>query len=119
MKWLRRRKEKLAVRPIEDEANLEEVLGTPRAVLYRHSPFCWASAMAMCHIRGFMEAHPEIPVFMVDVIANQSLSMDAADRLQVRHESPQAIAIVEGAVVWSGSHWEVTAEALVEAIVAV
>ena len=118
MKWLQRRKERLPVHPVEDDANLEAALGTARGVLYKHSPNCWSSAMAIRHIRAFMEAHPGIPVFMVDVIAKRSLSMDAADRLQIRHESPQAIAIVDGAVVWSGSHWEVTAEKLVAAIVA-
>ncbi len=117
MKWLRRRKEQPPVRPVEDEANLEEALGTARGVLYKHSPVCWSSAMAIRHVMDFMEAHPEVPVYMVDVVANRSLSMEVADRLHIRHESPQAIAIVDGEVVWSGSHWEVTAEALVAAIV--
>jgi bacillithiol system protein YtxJ len=53
---------------------------------------------------------------MIDVIAHRPLSMEAAHRLQIGHESPQAIAIVDGEVVWSGSHWEVTTEALAAAI---
>ncbi len=118
MKWLRRRKKELPVRRVEDEADLALALGTARGVLYKHSPFCWSSAMAVRHIGAFRQAHPDIPVYMVDVVANQPLSMEAARRLEVRHESPQAIAIVDGAVVWAGSHLEVTAEALAAAIAA-
>lgn len=116
MKWLRRRKQELPVHRVEDETDLVEALGSARGVLYKHSPSCWASAMAIRHISGFIKTHPDIPVYMIDVIANRSLSMEAAHRLQIHHESPQAIAIVDGEVVWSGSHWEVTTDALTTAI---
>jgi bacillithiol system protein YtxJ len=69
-------------------------------------------------VQQFLDSHPEIPVYMVDVVAQQPLSMEAARRLNVRHESPQAIAIVHGEAVWVGSHWEVTAGALAKAVAA-
>ncbi len=116
MKWLRRRKQELPVHRVEDETDLIEALGSARGVLYKHSPFCWASVMAIRHIKTFVKTHPDIPVYMIDVIAHRPLSMEAAQRLQIGHESPQAIAIVDGEVVWSGSHWEVTTEALAAAI---
>lgn len=116
MKWLRRRKPELSVHRVEGETDLAQALGSPRGVLYKHSPFCWASAMAIRHIKGFVKTHPDIPVYLIDVIAHRPLSMEAANRLQIRHESPQAIAIVDGEVVWSGSHGEVTTEALAAAI---
>ena len=66
----------------------------------------------MQHIKNFAHANPDVPVYMIDVVASRPLSQVAATRLDVLHESPQAIAIVDGQVVWAGSHWEVTADAM-------
>ena len=112
MKWFQRTKEPLPVHPVAVEEALTTALGAARGILYKHSPLCASSMMAMRHIQKFADANPEVPVYMIDVVASRTLSQVAATRLDVPHESPQAIAIVDGPVVWAGSHGEVTAEAL-------
>lgn len=98
--------------PVRTEAELEAVLAEPLAVLYKHSPLCGLSSIAAREVRAFVDAHPAVPVHIVDVIRERSLSRDVARRLEVRHESPQAIVLKRGEVVWHGSHRSVTAAVL-------
>jgi bacillithiol system protein YtxJ len=63
-----------------------------------------------------MAEHPTVPVYLVDVIAQRLLSRDIAARLGIRHESPQAIVLRNGAAAWHASHYAVTAEALARII---
>ena len=49
---------------------------------------------------------------MVTVQTHRDVSNAVARKLGVRHETPQALLIREGRVVWSASHFRVTAEAV-------
>jgi hypothetical protein len=49
---------------------------------------------------------------MVTVQTHRELSNAVARKLGVRHETPQALLIREGRVVWSASHFRVTAQAV-------
>ena len=97
---------------IRAEEELETVLDEPVAVLYKHSPLCGTSAAAARQVRSFMEANPEVPVYLVDVIRDRPLAREVARRLSVRHESPQAFLLRDGDVAWTASHGAVTADAL-------
>jgi len=101
---------------VNDETMLETALGAKVAVLYKHSTVCGVSAVAMKEIRAFAEAHPDVTVFVVDVRAQRPLSQLTASRLGIHHESPQAIVIRHGAAVWHASHFDVTAQALSQAL---
>ncbi|HYW32618.1 MAG TPA: monothiol bacilliredoxin BrxC family protein, partial [Gemmatimonas sp.] len=46
----------------------------PLSVLYKHSPACSISAGAMLEVQAFAREHPDVPVFVVDVLGQQSLS---------------------------------------------
>ncbi len=97
---------------IRVEEELDGVLAEPVAVLYKHSPLCGASALAARQVRLFMEEHPDVPVYLIDVIRDRPMARAVARRLSIRHESPQAFVLRDGRVVWNGSHDAVTAEAL-------
>ena len=99
-------------KPIREKDQLDTVLEEPVAVLYKHSPLCGSSARAARQVRAFMDDHPNVPVYLVDVIRDRPLAREVARRLEIRHESPQAFVLRGGDVVWSGSHGDVTAEAL-------
>lgn len=101
-------------RPIRESEQLDTVLSEPVAVLYKHSPLCGASAAAARQVREFMDAHPDVPVYLVDVIRERSLAREVSQRLAVRHESPQAFVLRDGEAVWNGSHSAVTADTLTE-----
>ena len=100
---------------LRDKTELDEVLRSPSAVLYKHSPRCGICTAALLEVRHFADTHPEIPVYQVDVLAQRSLSNAIADRLAIRHKSPQAIVLREGAVAWHGAHFRVSAQALEKA----
>ena len=100
------------LREVHDAATLEAVIGSPRAVLFKHSTRCPVSACVIDEVMDFAETHPEWPVYVLKVIEQRPLSNEATERLGVRHESPQAFVLHEGRVRWNGSHNEVTADAL-------
>jgi bacillithiol system protein YtxJ len=101
--------EAIAVRGVPE---IERALAEPLAVVYKHSPLCGLSDMAAREVRSFMADHPDVPVYIVDVIRDRGASREVERRLSVRHESPQAFVLVGGGVVWHGSHRAVTEASL-------
>jgi bacillithiol system protein YtxJ len=65
-------------------------------------------------VQQLHEEHPEVPVHVVDVIADRGLARTVAERTGVRHESPQLILLVRGSTAWSVSHFDVRADELAE-----
>ncbi len=102
----------MPAREITDDATLEAALASPRAVLFKHSTRCPVSAYVIDEVMAFAEDHPDWPVHVLRVIEQRPLSNEAAERLGVRHESPQAFVLHQGRVRWHGSHNEITAETL-------
>lgn len=94
----------------------ERILGEDRVVIYKHSPICPLSALALPHIRRFEKQWPDVPVYQVNVILRRKLAGRIAEDLGVRHESPQVIVVTGGKPSWHASHSDVTTEGLVAAI---
>ena len=88
------------------------VAGTPRVVLFKHSPICPVSVRALGEWRAFEAAHPALPKLFVDVIGDRPVARGLAAACGVPHESPQAILFVEGQAAWDASHGAITAPAL-------
>ena len=97
--------------PIVTDADLDHLLAAPLAVLYKHSPICPTSDAAYEEILEFRR-HRAVPVYMVDVIQHRPLSRALAERIGVRHASPQAIILRDGVAAWHRSHYEIRAEAM-------
>jgi bacillithiol system protein YtxJ len=58
-------------------------------------------------------------IYRLIVVQNaRSISNEAAARLGVKHETPQAILVRNGNPVWHASHMDITSEAIEEAIAA-
>lgn len=106
----------MAIEKIRDRNELESVLGSECAVLFKHSTACGLSAAVFNEVQRFADAHPDISVFVVDVRGQRQLSQHAAAQLGITHESPQAIVIRDAAVVWHASHLDITADKLKEAV---
>jgi monothiol bacilliredoxin len=85
-------------------------------VLFKHSTQCSRSAEAYEELQAFMSDHPETTCGMVLVIEDRELSDTMEEHFGIRHESPQAIVISRGNPIWHGSHFNVTAKALEDAI---
>ena len=85
-------------------------------LLFKHSYSCGTSAEALDELVAHMDERPaDASYAMVTVQTHRDVSNQVARRLGIRHETPQALLIVDGRVVWSASHFRVTAAALNEA----
>ena len=83
--------------------------------ILKHSITCPVSAFAMQEFRRYLAAHPDEHAAVVIVQHARPVSNHIAERLGVRHESPQLFLVQAGRVLWDGSHGEVTAEAMAAA----
>jgi bacillithiol system protein YtxJ len=97
-------------------ALVEDAVTSRAAVVYKHSARCGSCLAALQEVQRFAEDHPELPVYQVDVMAERRLSDAIAERLGVRHASPQVIVVSDGRATWSATHWSVTASALVQQV---
>ena len=105
-----------ALRPLRDVATLEEALTARVAVLYKHSTRCGVSSGSLIEMRQFADLHPEVPVYLIDVIADRDIARRSAETTGVRHESPQVILLVAGDAVWDTSHFSVSCSKLERAL---
>jgi len=103
------------IHPIVTDADLDSLLAAPLAVLYKHSPICPTSDVAYEEMLAFRQRHA-VPVYIVDVIQYRPLSRALAERIGVRHASPQAIILQGGVAAWHRSHYEIQAEAMARAL---
>jgi bacillithiol system protein YtxJ len=92
------------------EAAIAESCERP-VLLFKHSRTCGISCEAMdelqAHVqRGVANASYKV----ITVQSHRSVSETAAQRLGIRHETPQAILIRNGRPVWNASHFRITAE---------
>jgi bacillithiol system protein YtxJ len=86
-------------------------------LLFKHSFTCGTSAEALDELVAHLNEGPaDVHYAIVTVQTHRSVSTAVAERLGVRHETPQALLIRDGRVVWSASHFRVTADAVEEAI---
>jgi bacillithiol system protein YtxJ len=86
-------------------------------LLFKHSYSCGTSAEALDELLAHLSETPRDARYaMVTVQTHRDVSNAVAQRLGVRHETPQALLVRDGRVVWSASHFRVTADAVARAI---
>lgn len=100
--------------PVSDAAALEELFARSHnepVLLFKHSNACPISARAY---RQMEEV--KTPVSIVVVQKSRDLSQQVAERTGVRHETPQALVLRNGRVVWNASHFDITADVVEQAV---
>jgi bacillithiol system protein YtxJ len=108
------------LRHIEDLDTLMAGSADQPLLLFKHSYTCGTSAEALDELVDHLNDDGlQARYAIVTVQTHPELSHTIAKRLGVRHETPQALLIREGRVVWSASHFRVTADAVEAAIRAV
>lgn len=86
-------------------------------LLFKHSLTCPISTHAFREFQSYLKsADQTVSYNLITVQSSRPVSNEAATRLGVRHETPQAILIRNGKEVWNASHYQITAAALEEAI---
>ena len=101
---------------ITDEAGLREALGAGSFLLFKHSLICPVSAAAFNEYRHFLAEGAGLPTAWLDVRGHRSLSQEVEAETGVTHESPQALLVRDGQVVWHASHGGITRDSLRGAI---
>jgi thioredoxin 1 len=104
------------VTPLQDPADLEaaiqESLERP-VLLFKHSRSCGISCEALDELHAHVQSAPGAATYkLITVQSHRAVSDQVAARFGIRHETPQAILLREGRVVWSASHFRITAETL-------
>lgn len=103
----------LQLKEPEELSKLLEASNEKPQVIYKHSTRCGVSAMALSNLHQLQqEVAEKADFYFLNVISHRWLSQQVAEQLQVRHESPQLLIIQNGEVVWSGSHYQVTAASI-------
>ena len=86
-------------------------------LLFKHSYTCGVSMEALDELVAHLnEGSTAAQYAMVTVQTHRAVSNAVTQKLGVRHETPQALLIRGGRVVWSASHFRVTAAAVEDAI---
>lgn len=77
-------------------------------VIYKHSTSCGISSMVL---RKFQQAHimnqDKAAYYLLDLLANRTISNEVSVVLGVQHQSPQLLLIKDGSVVAHYSHYEI------------
>lgn len=98
---------------IHTDADLTEVIDASQSLpvlIFKHSTRCGISSMAK---RSLVSLNPtKLNIYLIDVISDRSISNRVTELFAIRHESPQAILLIGGEVVWYASHSKVRAEAI-------
>jgi len=93
-------------------------------LLFKHSFSCGVSAEALDELIDHLNEEivaagvPDPHYAIVTVQTHRDVSNAVSSRLGVRHETPQALLIRDGRVIWSASHFRVTADAMKQALAA-
>jgi bacillithiol system protein YtxJ len=103
---------------IEDLERLMERSRQRPQLLFKHSLTCPVSTRAHAAFQAYLQGDPDrsVEYAWLAVQRARPVSTAVAERVGVRHESPQALLIQGGRAVWNASHWEITAETLGAAI---
>lgn len=104
------------LQPLSDIAALEAAIAESAerpVLLFKHSRTCGISCEAFDELHAHIEEHPDGAAYkLITVQSHRSVADAITSRLGIRHESPQAILLRNGSVVWHGSHFRITADQL-------
>ena len=111
------------LRDVEEFERLLSESHTRPLLLFKHSFTCGISAEALDqlvdHLNAVVAATgiADPRYAMVTVQTHRAVSNAVTARLGVRHETPQALLVRDGRVVWAASHFRVTADAVQRALI--
>ncbi len=103
---------------ISDASQVDPIIEASKEkpqLIYKHSHRCSVCFVAKGDLEmaaDDIEEHADM--HFVNVVHSRDASNKIASELDVRHESPQAILIDQGKVVWHGSHGSIDADAILE-----
>jgi len=104
------------LKTLPDTAALDAAIAESRerpVLIFKHSRTCGISCEAFDELHAHLADGPlQASYNLITVQSHRRVSDEAATRLGVRHESPQAILLRDGVPVWNASHFRITAREL-------
>ncbi len=100
----------MSFHPLTSSDDFERALDASReqpVVVFKHSLSCPISAAAQA---AFNRLPDEAPIYRLVVQESRSLSGEIARKLDVAHETPQAIILEDGSVRTHASHYRISTE---------
>jgi bacillithiol system protein YtxJ len=87
-------------------------------LLFKHSRYCGVSCEALDELHAHIQArtNQSVTYKMITVQTHRPISDEVTQRFGLRHETPQAILLRDGKVVWNASHFRITATQLDQAL---
>jgi bacillithiol system protein YtxJ len=103
--------------PLQDVDGLEQAIVESQerpVLLFKHSRYCGVSCEAMDELQSHIDARFDgtVAYKVITVQTHRNVSDAVAQRLGIRHETPQAILLRDGKAVWNASHFRITASQL-------
>lgn len=112
------------IRKLESVDEVDELLATSYekpVMIFKHSLICPISASAHREYQRYLAEHASddgAVHALIEIQNAREVSNAVAEKTGVRHESPQALLLRHGRVVWHKSHSGIRAEALASAVAA-
>src|SRR5436190_23522438 len=99
--------------PLHDVQSLDAAIAESRerpVLLFKHSRYCGVSCEALDELQSHIDTQADAAIAykLVTVQTDRPVSDAIAQRLGLRHETPQAILIKDGKIVWNASHFRIT-----------
>jgi bacillithiol system protein YtxJ len=85
-------------------------------ILFKHSNKCPISKAAYDEFMNYVKGEDVKPWALVIVQEARRVSNEIECLYGVKHETPQALYVKDGEVVWHASHWDITEEQLRKAV---
>ena len=107
---------------LESVEEIEALIEASRArpvMIFKHSLICPVSTMAFQEFQKFLGARPDedaVDYRLIEIQRARPVSAAVAERTGVRHESPQALLLKGGEVVWHDSHSSIRVDTLEKAV---
>lgn len=110
----------MKLKTLPDTAALDAAIAESRerpVLIFKHSRTCGISCEAFDELHAHLaDSSGEASYNLITVQSHRGVSDEAAARLGVRHETPQAILLRDGVAVWKASHFRITADELKRAL---
>ena len=106
---------------LQDVESVDAAIAESRerpVLLFKHSRYCGVSCEALDELQSHIDSRPgpAVAYKMVTVQTHRAVSNAIAQRLGIRHETPQAILLRDGKAVWNASHFRITTGELAQAL---
>ena len=95
---------------------LDELWQLPLMIVLKHSVVCARSTYALWAVEEFEEQRPDLPVYVLRIQVFPGLSKRVEERSGVRHASPQALVLRQGAVAAVASEDDITVDWLYQQV---